>query len=46
MSESTSLSGGKSTYVDGHIQNTGGQTVTRDYGAGALSQRRSDAATD
>ncbi len=28
MSESTSLSGGKSTYVDGHIQNTGGQTVT------------------
>ena len=28
MSESTSLSGGKSTYVDGHIKNTGGQTVT------------------
>ena len=28
MSESTSLSGGKSTYVDGHIQNTGGQTVS------------------
>src|ERR1700757_374683 len=28
MSESTSLSGGKSTYIDGHIQNTGGQTVT------------------
>jgi hypothetical protein len=28
MSESTSLSGGKSTFVDGHIQNTGGQTVT------------------
>src|ERR1700733_1797546 len=28
MSESTSLSGGKSTFVDGHIENTGGQTVT------------------
>ena len=28
MSESTSLSGGKSTYIDGHIQNTGGQTVS------------------
>jgi Protein of unknown function (DUF2393) len=28
MSESTSLSGGKSTFVDGHIQNTGSQTVT------------------
>jgi Protein of unknown function (DUF2393) len=28
MSESTSLSGGKSTYIDGHIQNTGSQTVT------------------
>jgi hypothetical protein len=28
MSESTSLSGGKSTYVDGHIQNAGGQTVS------------------
>jgi len=28
MSESTSLSGGKSTFVDGHIQNTGGQTVS------------------
>ena len=28
MSESTSLSGGKSTYIDGHIQNTGGQTAT------------------
>jgi len=28
MSESTSLSGGKSTFVDGHIQNTGGHTVT------------------
>ena len=28
MSESTSLSGGKSTYVDGHIRNSGGQTVT------------------
>jgi Protein of unknown function (DUF2393) len=28
MSESTSLSGGKSTFVDGRIQNTGGQTVT------------------
>lgn len=27
MSESTSLSGGKSTYIDGHIRNTGGQTV-------------------
>ncbi len=27
MSESTSLSGGKSTFVDGHIQNTGSQTV-------------------
>jgi hypothetical protein len=27
MSESTSLSGGKSTFIDGHIQNTGGQTV-------------------
>jgi Protein of unknown function (DUF2393) len=28
MSESTSLSGGKSTFVDGHVQNTGSQTVT------------------
>lgn len=28
MSESTSLSGGKSTFVDGNIKNTGGQTVT------------------
>jgi hypothetical protein len=28
MSESTSLSGGKSTFVDGHVQNTGAQTVT------------------
>ena len=28
MSESTSLSGGKSTFVDGHIRNTGGSTVT------------------
>jgi hypothetical protein len=28
MSESTSLSGGKSTFVDGHVQNTGNQTVT------------------
>jgi hypothetical protein len=28
MSEATSLSGGKSTFVDGHIRNTGSQTVT------------------
>ncbi len=28
MSESTSLSGGKSTFVDGHIKNIGNQTVT------------------
>jgi Protein of unknown function (DUF2393) len=28
MSESTSLSGGKSTYIDGHIQNAGNRTVT------------------
>jgi hypothetical protein len=28
MSESTSLSGGKSTFIDGHIQNIGNQTVT------------------
>jgi hypothetical protein len=28
MSESTSLSGGKSTFIDGHIQNTGNQTVS------------------
>lgn len=28
MSESESLSGGKSTYLDGHIVNNGGQTVT------------------
>lgn len=28
MSESTSLSGGKSTFIDGHLQNTGTQTVT------------------
>jgi hypothetical protein len=27
MSESTSLSGGKSTFIDGHIRNTGSQTV-------------------
>jgi hypothetical protein len=28
MSESTSLSGGKSTFIDGYVQNTGDQTVT------------------
>lgn len=28
MSESTSLSGGKSTYIDGHVRNTGGETIT------------------
>jgi hypothetical protein len=28
MSESTSLSGGKSTFIDGHIQNTGSQIVS------------------
>lgn len=28
MSESTSLSGGKSTYIDGRIRNTGKETVT------------------
>jgi hypothetical protein len=28
MSESESLSGGKSTFIDGHIRNTGGQVVT------------------
>lgn len=28
MSESTSISGGKSTFVDGHIKNTGSSTVT------------------
>ncbi|QNI38679.1 DUF2393 family protein [Edaphobacter sp. 4G125] len=28
MSESTSLSGGKSTFVDGHIRNSGAATVT------------------
>lgn len=28
MSESTSLSGGKSTYIDGKIKNTGSSTVT------------------
>jgi len=28
MSESSSLSGGKVTYLDGHIRNTGGRTVT------------------
>ena len=28
MSESTSLSGGKSTFIDGHITNTGNRTVT------------------
>ena len=28
MSESTSLSGGKSTFIDGHIQNTGSSIVT------------------
>jgi hypothetical protein len=28
MSESTSLSGGKSTFVDGHIKNTGTETIT------------------
>lgn len=28
MSESTSLSGGKSTYIDGHIRNAGQSTVT------------------
>lgn len=33
MSESSSLSGGKSTYIDGHIRNTGSSTV-----AGVLVQ--------
>ncbi len=28
MSESTSLAGGKSTYIDGHIQNSGNRTVS------------------
>jgi hypothetical protein len=28
MSESTSLSGGKSTFIDGHVKNTGSQTVS------------------
>lgn len=28
MSESTSLSGGKSTFLDGHLRNTGTKTVT------------------
>ena len=28
MSQSTSLSGGKSTFIDGHIQNNGPDTVT------------------
>lgn len=28
MSESGNLSGGKLTYLDGHVQNTGGRTVT------------------
>jgi hypothetical protein len=28
MSESTSLSGGKSTFIDGHVQNSGPQTVS------------------
>src|ERR1700748_2164486 len=28
MSESTSLTGGKSTYIDGHVTNTGKRTVT------------------
>lgn len=28
MSESTSIAGGKSTFVDGHIKNTGSATVT------------------
>ena len=28
MSESTSLSGGKSTFLDGHVSNTGDKTVT------------------
>jgi hypothetical protein len=40
MSESSNFAGGKVTYVDGHIANTGNQTVTgitvqlafRDYG--------------
>jgi hypothetical protein len=28
MSESTSIAGGKSTFVDGHIKNTGSATIT------------------
>ncbi len=28
MSESTSLSGGKSTFIDGHVRNNGSRTVT------------------
>jgi hypothetical protein len=42
--ESTSLSGGKSTFIDGH-QNTG-KDRHRHHRAGDLSQRRSDAAPD
>ena len=29
MSESTSLSGGKSTFIDGHVRNTGSRTVNQ-----------------
>ena len=28
MSESTSLSGGKSTFIDGHVKNTGARTIS------------------
>jgi hypothetical protein len=38
MSESTSLSGGKSTYIDGHIANKGTATVNGRDGAGHLRQ--------
>ncbi len=39
MSESTSLSGGKSTFIDGHIQEHGQSNRLRDHRAGGLSQR-------
>ena len=38
MSESGNLAGGKVTYIDGHITNTGNKTVTGRLGAGAVPE--------
>ncbi len=39
MSESANLAGGKVTYIDGHITNSGNKTVLGCVGAGAVQER-------